>query len=78
MTQPQPLPPPRTVLTCPADASHKIRRQPPGSVLSCPPAARRDGTGVTVAVTAPLPSIRPPVPADPGGHRHHRPPQDRA
>ena len=66
MTQPQL--PPRVVLTCPADASHKIRtRQPPGSVLLCTACGQSGRHGVTVTVPAPLPAIRPPLPASPEG-----------
>ena len=65
MTQPQL---PRTVLTCPADASHKIRtRQPPGSVLLCTACGQAGRHGVTVTVPAPLPAVRAPLPASPEG-----------
>ncbi len=66
MTQPQL--PPRTVLTCPVDAVHKIRtRQPPGSVLQCTACGQEGRHGVNVTVPAPLPRIRPPVPPTPEG-----------
>lgn len=66
MTQPQL--PPRTILTGPADASHKIRtRQPPGSVLICTACGQSGRHGVTVTVPAPLPAVRPPLRASPGG-----------
>jgi hypothetical protein len=60
MTQPQL--PPRTVLTCPADASHKIRtRQPPGSVLLRTACGQSGQQRVTVTVPAPSPScVEPP------------------
>ncbi len=64
----QPQLPPRTTLTCPADPAHKIRtRQPPGSVLQCTACGQLGRHGVNVTVPAPLPSIRPPVPATPEG-----------
>ena len=66
MTQPQL--PPRVVLTCPADASHKLRtRQPPGSVLLCTACGQQGRHGVTVTVPAPLPAVRAPLPASPEG-----------
>ena len=67
MTQ-QPQLPPRTILTCPADASHTIRtRQPPGSVLICTACGQAGRHGVTVTVPAPLPAVRAPLPASPEG-----------
>ena len=64
----QPQLPPRVVLTCPANASHKIRtRQPPASVLLCTACGQSGRHGVTVTVPAPLPAVRPPLPASPEG-----------
>ncbi len=66
MTQPQL--PSRTILTCPVDAGHKIRtRQTPGSVLICTACGQAGRHGVTVTVSAPLPAVRPPLPASPEG-----------
>jgi hypothetical protein len=59
--------PPRTVITCPV-AGHTIRtRQPPGSVLLCTACGQSGRHGVTVTVPAPLPAVRPPLPASPEG-----------
>src|SRR6516162_6475431 len=77
MTQPQL--PPRTVLTCSADASHKIRtRQPPGSVLLCTAcglvgAARDDRHGARSVASRPAAAA-----GIARGPSHHQPPQDGA
>ena len=63
-----PQQPPRTVLTCPRNSSHKIRtRQPPGSQLACTACGQEGVQGVMVTVKPQLPAIRPASPPTPAG-----------